>query len=64
MDEGDIKDFLDIHVKCTITDGHVEISMPQETGLINSIITDLGLEAASPAKHEKHAGTLTYATAA
>jgi hypothetical protein len=51
-DEGDIEDFLGVHVERTVTDGQVEISMTQ-TGLIDSILTDLGLDAHST-KHEKH----------
>jgi hypothetical protein len=52
-DEGDIKEFLGIHVEHTVTtDGQVKISMT-ETGLINTILTDLGLDATSR-KHEKH----------
>jgi hypothetical protein len=51
-DEGDIEDFLGVHVERLVTDNQVEITMTQ-TGLIDSIITDLGLDASS-AKHEKH----------
>jgi hypothetical protein len=52
-DKGDIEDFLGIHVKRTVaTNRQVKISMTQ-TGLIDSIITNLGLDANS-AKHKKH----------
>jgi hypothetical protein len=52
-DEGDIEDFLGIHIERTVDDdGGIEISMTQ-TGLIDSIIEDLGLNT-TETKHDKH----------
>jgi ribosomal protein L11 len=60
-DRGNIKDFLGMHVQCMVaTDRQVEISMTQ-TGLIYSIITNLGLDANS-AKHKKHVTSSIFCT--
>jgi hypothetical protein len=52
-DKGNIEDFLGVHVKRKVnSDGSIKILMTQ-TGLIDSVIEDIGLNTAST-KHEKH----------